>query len=169
MHTTHRPVRRIGWGTTTLALAATVAALSAPTASADFMGPDIMDCSSGTCVAPSSYVVGQTYMFFQIPALDNAATTSFYDNGNCVGTITYPHSGPNAVPWVPTTAGTHQMAYSTALTIPFVYTKPNPFPVTVVAAPPGSPTPQPTQHGGCAGVGSGSPVGSGSSIMPGSS
>ncbi|MET8425595.1 hypothetical protein [Nocardia sp. NPDC004860] len=168
MHAAHRPVRHIAWGATTLALAATIAALSAPTGTASIDGPEVDDCSTGTCTEPSSYVVGQTYSFYAGPFLTNVSSTSFYDNGKCIGSISYPHTGRNAIAWVPTTAGTHELSVATTSTIPFVVMQPYTFTVSVVAAPPGSGTPQPPQQGTCTGSGSANLLGSGSANLLGS-
>ncbi|MFE3224907.1 hypothetical protein [Nocardia sp. NPDC059228] len=157
MHAETRSIRRIGWGATTLALTATIAALSAPTASA--IGPvQVYQCTSDPtsssypgppCVIPPSYVVGQTYML-DSPITPNVngdnAFVSFYDNGQCVaGAIAPSDTDPGHlfadVLWVPTTAGTHKITVnqrgSSSIT------------VTVVAAPPGSGTPQPPTQSSC--------------------
>ncbi|GAB0108000.1 hypothetical protein JMUB6875_70030 [Nocardia sp. JMUB6875] len=160
-----RAVHHTGWGATTLALAATVAALSAPTASAFVDGPRVDYCSNNICDVPSSYVVGQTYSIYAGRPVDDALRASFYDNGTCIGGFSYAQPG-NTIPWVPTTAGTHEITIKFSVSEPFVMPGPYRLTVTVVAAPPGSPTPSPTPPGNCtvtgSGTGSGSPLGSGS-------
>lgn len=160
-----RAIRHASWGATTLALAATVVTLSAPTASAFVDEPQVDDCSTGTCAVPSSYVVGQSYTIYPGPPLDNARYASFYDNGTCLGSFSYAQPG-NAVPWVPATAGTHEITIKFSVSKEFVMPAPIKLTVTVVAAPPGSATPSPTPSAHCtvtgSGTGSGSPLGSGS-------
>ncbi|MEV0462947.1 hypothetical protein AB0I30_17205 [Nocardia tengchongensis] len=160
-----RAIHHIGWGATTLTLAATFVTLSAPTVSAFVDAPQVDDCSTGTCVVPSSYIVGQTYSIYAGAPLDDALYASFYDNGTCLGSFSYAQPG-NTVPWVPTTAGAHEITIKTSVSKPFVIPAPIKLTVTVVAAPLGSATPSPTQSGHCtvtgSGTGSGSPLGSGS-------
>ncbi|MEU6581477.1 hypothetical protein [Nocardia sp. NPDC046763] len=172
-HTTHR----IGWGATTLAVAATIAALSTPTATADieYEVPNAWDCSTGTCTLPSTYVVGHTYSFDTgSPGGTDSwqsmySSANFYDDGKCLGSISLPHAGHVAVTWVPTTTGTHKLSLALIGAIPFMASQPTVIPVSVVAAPPGSPTPQqPPQQGTCVGSGSGSLLGSGSANLLGS-
>lgn len=147
---------RITLAATALGVAGTIAALSSPLASAGWVGPDVEDCSSGTCTVPTSFVVGQSYRFqaFYDGQTMNPPVTSFYDNGACIG------SSRTYVTWVPLTTGTHTMSTRVAAG------NPNSFTVVVVAAPPGAQiAPQPTQ-GGCGGGGS---FGFGSSdLLPGS-
>ncbi|MFE3193161.1 hypothetical protein ACFXHA_29440 [Nocardia sp. NPDC059240] len=168
MHTTHHPARHIAWCTTTLALAATVTALATP-ATAHVPSPEVDDCSTGICGVPSSYAVGHTYSFTADYTLDNPSSMNFYDNGKCLGSITLPHSGPLAVPWVPTTPGPHEMMITENLRSPF--SPPQPYfakwTVTVQASPAGSDTP-PTP-GSCVSSGSADWLSSGSASLRGSS
>ncbi|GAB2519849.1 hypothetical protein [Nocardia heshunensis] len=173
MHTAHRPIHRIGWGTTTLVLAATITALTTPTANASIEDevPNVWDCSTGSCNLPSTYVVGHTYMFSPgspggMPTTDPLHTSAnFYADGKCLGGYSLPHTGSDSVPWMPTAAGTHTLTLRYLDIIPFVYTPATVLTVTVVAAPAGSPTPQPPAPlGSCTGSGSAdlfNPIGSG--------
>ncbi|MFE3228642.1 hypothetical protein [Nocardia sp. NPDC059228] len=178
MPITDRPLHRIAWGTTTVALAATIATLSAPSASADLGPITVNECtgtSASTCGPASSIVVGHTYQIVSEANvyLISKPTVNFYDNGQCIASApspsTFGHAGigyHTSVFWVPTTAGTHNLsveqAFKTAST-----------PVTVVAAPLGSTPAQPPSQPGCGGgIGSGSsnPLESGSvDLLPGSS
>ncbi|GAB2519829.1 hypothetical protein [Nocardia heshunensis] len=170
MHVESRIMRRIAWAATTVALSSTIIGLSAPTATAHIPSPEIDDCSTGFCAVPASYIVGHTYSFDADYSLDNPTSTNFYADGQCLGSITYPHAGRNAVPWVPTTAGTHVLTLKENLPFPWAGPPAGTFTVTVLAAPPGSPVPQPPPpQGNCVSSGSGSLLGSGSAGLPGSS
>lgn len=160
-----RALHHTGWGATTLALAATIATLAAPAASALLEGPEVIECSNNTCAVPSTYVVGQSYSIFAGPPPDDALRVNFYDNGACVGGFSYAQPG-NTLPWVPTTAGTHEITIKFSVSKPFEMRAPIKLTVNVLAAPPGSPTPPPTPAAQCtvtgSGTGSGGPT-SGSS------
>lgn len=135
--------RHIAWATTIVSAAAAFTALSSNIATADIHGIEIQDCSSGTCVDATSYVVGHSYQFVGPGSgVDNLPPTqNFYDNGNCIG------SSRNFVNWVPLTAGNHTLSTHVGSNNESVT-------VTVVAAPAGSPTPQQPAQGGCGGGGS---------------
>ncbi|MFE4458103.1 hypothetical protein ACFROC_12190 [Nocardia tengchongensis] len=155
MPATHRRARHIAWAATLLSVAGTLTTLSSAVATAGIHGIEVQECSDRACTTPASYIVGQSYSV--IAPYDGTSTqspvSSFYDNGACLGSAT------NSVTWVPLTAGTHTLStrggsFTDSVT------------VTVVAAPPGTPTPQQPQQGGCGGGGS---FGSGSSnLLPGS-
>ncbi|MGW4352853.1 hypothetical protein ACWELJ_12275 [Nocardia sp. NPDC004582] len=176
-----RPARRIGWGTTLVTITAALTALSAPTATADLAqeAPGIWDCSTSPCTEPSTYVVGHPYIFSTgspggtdgWQSMDAAA--DFYDNGKCIGSVKMPTSGGPSVTWVPTTAGQHKLTLSILTVLwPVLVHPDDTIPVTVVAAPPGSPAPTPQpQQGTCVTFGSsslGAGTGSGN-LIPGSS
>ncbi|MFJ9368331.1 hypothetical protein ACIRRA_28440 [Nocardia sp. NPDC101769] len=145
--------RHIAWAATLVGVAGTLTAVFPALATAGIHGIEVQDCSSGTCTTPASYIVGQSYSF--IAPYDGVSITgpvsSFYDNGACIG------SSNNSVTWVPLTAGTHTLSTRTG-------SNTDSLTVVVVAAPPGSPTAQQPQQGGCGGsIGSGS-----SNLLPGS-
>ncbi|WP_433566061.1 hypothetical protein ACQP1O_13025 [Nocardia sp. CA-151230] len=173
MHATRRSFHYIGWAATTLALAATTTALSAPAAFATVGPVEVLHCSPdawGTCVTPPSYVVGQTYTIVSEYTPNVAGDIPYvdvYDNGVCVaGVIAVSDTDPGhhytSVPWIPTTAGTHKITVNQRESASTT--------VTVVAAPPGSGTPQPPTQPACHGsnTGSGGLPGSGSSNLLGS-
>ncbi|MFE3053397.1 hypothetical protein [Nocardia sp. NPDC059239] len=155
MPATNRRARHIAWAATLVSVAGTLTALSSALATAGIHGPEVQDCSSGTCTTPASFIVGQSYSF--IAGYDGVSivnpVSSFYDNGACIG------SDRQSVTWVPLTAGTHTLSTHTGSNTESLT-------VVVVAAPPGTPTAQQPQQGGCGGGGS---IGSGSSnLQPGS-
>ncbi|MFE2954714.1 hypothetical protein [Nocardia tengchongensis] len=153
MSTAHRRARKIAWSAAVVSVAGALSSLYPALAAAGIHGIEVQECTTTTCTTPASYVVGQSYVFFAgtdgVSA--SAPTSSFYDNGTCIG------GGGYNVTWVPLTAGNHTLSTNTqghteSLT------------VVVVAAPPGSPTAQQPQQGTCGGgFGSGS-----SNLLPGS-
>ncbi|BAW08140.1 hypothetical protein [Nocardia seriolae] len=163
MHVARHRTRHFAWAATLVGVTATLAALSPGLASAGLHGIEIRDCSSVTCTPPASFVVGQSYTFFA-PYDGTSATpptSDFYDNGACLGGSQY------SVTWVPLTTGTHTLSTSSYSGLFNLATTTDSVTVTVVAAPPGAPTPHQPQQGGCGGGGS---IGSGSSLLqPGSS
>ncbi|MFE3258410.1 hypothetical protein ACFXPS_22000 [Nocardia sp. NPDC059091] len=161
MHSSIRSLRRIGWGATTLTLAATITALFTPAASASLGFPVLVDAATGAGVG--SAVVGRTYTYYAGINFQPmfASTADFYDNGQCIGSA--PISGPGAlqITWVPTAAGSHTLTIVGGVKeISEKY--------DVTAAPAGSTPAQPPKQPGCGGGGSANLIGSGSAALDGS-
>ncbi|WP_040809839.1 hypothetical protein [Nocardia concava] len=153
--------RHFACAATLVGLTGTLAALSPGLANAGRFGMDVLDCSSGTCTTPTTFVVGQSYTVN--PPYDGTdqtqAVNDLYDNGGCIGSRSLTYT------WVPLTTGTHTLTSHTYDLLGFAKTSVS-ITVTVVAAPAGAPTPHQPQQGGCGGGGS---FGSGSSnLRPGS-
>ncbi|MFE2954990.1 hypothetical protein [Nocardia tengchongensis] len=160
-----RTLRHIGWGATTLALAAAIATVSMPTASAAVGPVEIDQCTttpSYSCTTPASYVVGQTYMIWSRvnDLLAGSADVYFYDNGQCVGHTPTPtgagtiDGGGAYLDWVPATTGTHKITVQQG-------TDSADMTVTVVGAvTPGTALQPP--HGDCSGAGA---LGTGSGLL----
>ncbi|MFJ9363816.1 hypothetical protein ACIRRA_05250 [Nocardia sp. NPDC101769] len=161
MHRDARTMRHINWGATTLALAATITALSTTTAAASLGFPVLIDAATGAEVG--SAVVGHAYTYYAginfQPML--ASTADFYDNGQCIGSA--PISGPGAlqITWVPAATGSHTLTIVGGVKeISEKY--------DVTAAPAGSTPAQPPKQPGCGGGGSANLIGSGSAALDGS-
>lgn len=158
-------VRRTGWATGGLAIAAAVATVLAPTAAASgFYGLNVDNGSE--IITGTTLTVGTKYRISAVPFDLGSGHTHvvFFDNGQCVGTGTYfpvrvtVGASVEGVTWVPTSAGVHTLtAQENGDTLTLQ--------VNVAAAPAGSPVATQPAQGGCGGggsIGSGS-AGSGSS------
>ncbi|MEC3953855.1 hypothetical protein VMT65_12525 [Nocardia sp. CDC153] len=144
--------RHIAWAATLVSVAGTLTALSTSLASAGIHGIEVEQCGSDgrTCVTPTTIVVGQSY-WVQAPydgVSISGPTSSFYDNGACIG------GGGYSVTWVPLTAGTHTLTTRTSSGLFGQSTTTDTYTVTVVPAPAGAPIAQQPQQGGCGGGGS---------------
>ncbi|GAB2519822.1 hypothetical protein [Nocardia heshunensis] len=175
MPAAHRRTHHIAWGTTALAIAATVTTVLAPTASATIDTPNVLDCpTTNNCTPVTSFVVGHSYLFGSKTVHSDlvALRVYFYDNGQCLGNTPQADNGdvtvlvgdPAYITWVPQTAGTHKLTVQQG-------TESQSITVTVAAAPAGSPTAQQPTQGGCDGaglLGTGSAdLGAGSSLIKG--